>query len=115
MSEQPTPFETAQVGTAAAILNLLREDIADLREDNRRQHSEIVHRLDTINGRVHRHDREIASLQEKAGALKDIQDTVHHIDQNYLSKKIGWTAFTTVVGGMGFALFWILEHFLVPK
>lgn len=102
--------------TAAAVFTLLREDIATLRDDNRQQHKEIVHRLDTINGRVHRHDREIADVQSKTATLKDIQDTVHHIDQNYLSKKIGWTAFTTVVGGMVFALFWLLERvFVVPQ
>lgn len=96
--------------TIETILGYVRSDIATLRDDNVRQHGEIVQRLDTINGRVHRHDREIQAIQNKADEIHSMAQSVHTIEQNYMTKTQGWTAFTAVVGAGGAALFWLLER-----
>jgi hypothetical protein len=96
--------------TAAAVLTLLREDIAAMRKDNGEQHAQIVHRLDTINGRVQKHDREIATMYGKTQTIDKIAEQVDHIDRNYLGRTAAWTGFTAVVGGIGAVLFWLLEH-----
>lgn len=96
--------------TIEALLGYVRNDIAVLRDDNVRQHGEIVQRLDTINGRVHRHDREIQAIQNKADEIHTMAASVKTIEANYMTKGQGWTAFTTVVGGMVAALFWLLER-----
>lgn len=98
--------------TAAAVFSLLREDIANMRKDNADQHKDIVHRLDTINGRVQKHDREIGDIQGKTNQIEEIGKNVRHIDQNYLSKTAGWTGFTFVVGGFGAVLLWMLDRVL---
>lgn len=101
-NETPVTIET--------LLGYVRGDIATLREDNVRQHAEIVHRLDTLNGRVHRHDREIDDIKGKVNEIHSVATSVKTIEANYLTKTQGWTAFTAVVGGGAAALFWLLER-----
>ncbi len=88
--------------TIETILGYVRNDIATLRDDNVRQHGDIVHRLDALNGRVHKHDREIGEIHAMAESVKTIE-------ANYLTKAQGWTAFTAIVGAGGAALFWLLD------
>lgn len=96
--------------TVGAVLEILRDELSGLREDNRQQHSEIMQRLTQINGRVQRHDREIAEALTALAAVDDIDKTVHEIENNYITKTQLWTGTTTLVGAVGFALFWILER-----
>lgn len=101
-SETPVTIET--------ILGYVRADIASLRDDNVRQHGEIVHRLDTLNGRVHKHDRDIDTISGKVNEIHAMAESVKTIEQNYLTKSQGWTAFTAIVTAGGAALFWLLER-----
>lgn len=103
-------METNDPVSVETLLGYVRSDIKSLHDENIRQHGEIVQRLDTINGRVHRHDREIATIQTKVDEIHPVAQSVHAIEQNYMTKTQGWTAFTTVVGAMVFALFWLLER-----
>lgn len=102
--------ETNEPVSVETLLGYVRGDIKSLHDENIRQHGEIVHRLDTINGRVHRHDREIQAIQNKADEIHEMAQSVHTIEQNYLTKTQGWTAFTAIVGAGGAALFWLLER-----
>jgi type I site-specific restriction endonuclease len=101
-SETPVTIET--------LLGYVRNDIATLREDNLRQHGEIVHRLDTLNGRVHKHDREIDSIEAKVGEIHAMAESVKTIEQNYLTKTQGWTAFTFLAGGGSAVILWLLDR-----
>ena len=69
---EPTVTGAVSNETAAAVFSLLREDIQNLRQDNKDRHTDIVHRLDTINGRVHRHDRELADIQGRMVTRKQL-------------------------------------------
>lgn len=94
------------------MLEVVREDIAALREDNRTQHLDIVQRLNTINGRVQRHDRELADVQVKVAEIHGIGEEVHEIEKHYITKTQAWTGFTFVVTAFGFVLFWMIEHII---
>ena len=95
MNEQePTITGTVTNETAAAVFSLLREDIQTLRQDNRDRHRDIVHRLDTINGRVHRHDRELADIQGKMVTRKQL-----------------WAGAGTIVFAAASLFAWLYEQF----
>lgn len=90
-------METETPVTVEALLGYVRDDIKVFREDNVRQHGEIVHRLDTINGRVHRHDRELSDIQGKM------------VTKNQL-----WVGAGTVLTAAGAIIAWFMEHFQLP-
>lgn len=109
---QQSSFDDAQISREGlvTILGYVRDDIKTLRAENLTQHGEIVQRLDTLNGRVHKHDREIGTITAKVAEIHAMSESVKTIEQNYLTKGQGWTAFTAIVGAGGAALFWLLER-----
>ena len=111
---QQASFDDAQLSREGLVtlLGYVRDDIKTLRGENLSQHGEIVQRLDTLNGRVHKHDREIGTITTKVEEIHAMSESVKTIEQNYMTKSQGWTAFTAVVGAGGAALFWLLDHFI---
>jgi hypothetical protein len=81
-----------------------------IRDENARQHADIVSRLDQINGRVQRHDRELGEMSVQLDELHAVHDVVDRIDRDHVTQRQAWVVGVGVVTGTLALLGWVFEH-----